>query len=171
AILLLLGMGMGMFAAPNATAVMNAVPPRQRGASSGMMATFQNTGMTLSMTLYFAILIIGLAQSLPPVLYQGLVQTGVPAAAAQQISNMPPTSALFAAFLGYNPMGTLIPQSVLSGLSDSARATLLGNQFFPLTIAPAVMSSLRVAFYISAALSGIAAVLSFMRGKRFVHGE
>ncbi len=170
-ILLVLGAGMGMFAAPNATAVMNAVPPKQRGASSGMMATFQNTGMTLSMTLYFAILIIGLAQSLPPVLYQGLVQTGVPAEAAQQISSLPPTSALFAAFLGYNPMGTLIPQSVLSGLSQAAKATLLGNQFFPNTIAPAVMSSLRVAFYISAALSGIAALLSFLRGKRYVHGE
>lgn len=170
-LLLILGAGMGMFAAPNTTAIMNSVPPNQRGVSSGMRATFQNTGMALSMTLYFAILIIGLAQSLPPVLSQGLVQAGVPAVAAQQIASMPPTSALFAAFLGYNPMGTLIPQSVLSGLSETARATLLGNQFFPNTIAPAVMDSLRIAFYISAALSAVAAVLSYQCGKRYVHGE
>jgi EmrB/QacA subfamily drug resistance transporter len=170
-ILLILGVGMGMFAAPNTTAIMNSVPSAQRGASSGMRATFQNTGMALSMTLYFAILILGMAQSLPPILYKGLVNAGVPAAAAQHISEMPPTSALFAAFLGYNPMAQLIPSNVLSGLSASAKAVLLGNQFFPNTIAPAVMSSLGIAFYISAGMSAVAAIASFLRGKRFVHEE
>lgn len=170
-ILIVLGCGMGMFAAPNTTAIMNSVPAAQRGASSGMRSTIQNTGMALSMTLYFAIIIIGLSSNLPPILYKGLVNAGVPAAAAQQIIGMPPTSALFATFLGYNPMSSIIDPQTLASLPDGVRATITGSEFFPETIAPAVMSSLRLAFYISAALSAIAAVASFLRGKRFVYGE
>ncbi|SMC87711.1 MFS transporter [Papillibacter cinnamivorans] len=170
-ILLVLGCGMGMFAAPNTTAIMNSVPASQRGATAGMRATFQNAGMALSMTLYFAILILGLSKSLPPILYSGLVDAGMPAAAAQKIASMPPTSALFATFLGYNPMGSMIDSNTLGSLSETAKATILGNQFFPQTIAPAVMSSLRLAFYISAVISAVAAVASFLRGKRYVNEE
>ncbi len=54
-----------MFAAPNTTAIMNSVPPEHRGASSGMRATFQNTANTLSITLIFTVVTIGLAASLP----------------------------------------------------------------------------------------------------------
>lgn len=170
-ILIVLGLGMGMFAAPNTTAIMNSVPAGQRGATAGMRSTIQNTGMALSMTLYFAILIVGLAHNLPPILSKGLMDAGLPAAAARQISEMPPTSALFAAFLGYNPMEQLIDPNTLASLSDATRTLLLGNQFFPNAIAPAVMSSLRLAFYISAGISAVAAVASFLRGKRYVHGE
>ncbi|QAT48837.1 MFS transporter [Caproiciproducens sp. NJN-50] len=170
-ILVLLGCGMGMFAAPNTTAIMNSVPPAQRGATSGMRATFQNTGMALSMTLYFAIIIVGLAHNLPPILYQGLVGAGVPQAIARQIASLPPTSALFAAFLGYNPMGSLVDPATLASLPNATKTLILGSDFFPNAIAPAVMSSLRLAFYISAALSAVAAVASFLRGKRFVYGE
>ncbi|MCL2884123.1 MAG: MFS transporter [Oscillospiraceae bacterium] len=170
-ILLMLGVGMGMFAAPNTSAIMNAVPPSQRGASSGMRSTFQNTGMALSMTLYFSILIIGLSASLPGVLGQNLLNAGVPNAVASQVANMPPTAALFAAFLGYNPMGALIPPDVMSSLSAATQTTLQGNTFFPQAIAPAVMSSLHIAFYISALLSAVAAVVSFLRGKKFVHED
>jgi hypothetical protein len=127
--------------------------------------------MALSMTLYFTIIILGLAHNLPPILYKGLVGSGVPAAAALQISGMPPTSALFAAFLGYNPMKQLISPSVMAALPVATKATLLGNKFFPNTIAPAVMSSLRLAFYISAGMSAVAAAASFLRGKRYVHEE
>ena len=170
-ILLVLGVGMGMFAAPNTSAIMNSVPAAHRGASSGMRSTFQNSGMALSMALYFTILIIGLSRNLPGVLGASLLNAGVPAATAQQVANMPPTGALFAAFLGYDPMGSLIPQSVMSALPAATQQTLLGNSFFPNAIAPAVMSSLHVAFYISAALSLIAAIASALRGKRFVHQE
>ena len=170
-ILFLLGCGMGMFAAPNTTAIMNSVPAEQRGVTSGMRSTLQNTGMALSMTLYFAILIVGLAHNLPPILSDGLIHAGVPADVAQRIASMPPTSALFAAFLGYNPMGSLIDTATLASLSSATKTAILGNQFFPTTIAPAVMSSLRLAFYISAALSLIAAIASSLRGKRYVHGQ
>jgi len=167
-ILLLLGFGMGMFAAPNTSAVMSSVPASQRGASSGMRSTFQNTGMALSMALYFTILIIGLSSKLPPVLSKSLLDAGVPAVTATQVSEMPPTAALFAAFLGYNPMGSLISPDLMSNLPSATKDTLLGNSFFPQAIAPAVMSSLHVAFYISAVMSIIAAVASALRGKRFI---
>ncbi|ADY55847.1 major facilitator superfamily MFS_1 [Syntrophobotulus glycolicus DSM 8271] len=165
-ILLLAGVGMGMFAAPNTTAIMNTVPPEHRGASSGMRATLQNTGSALSMTLYFSILIIGLAHHLPAAMYQGLINAGVPAAAAAQVANLPPTGALFAAFLGYNPMAQLLPAAVLNQLPQASQQLVLGKLFFPELIAPAVMSSLHIAFYISTALSLIAAVASFLRGKK-----
>ncbi|AVQ97456.1 MFS transporter [Ethanoligenens harbinense] len=170
-LLLVLGFGMGMFSAPNTTAIMNAVPANQRGASAGMRSTIQNTGIALSMTLYFTILLLGMVHQLPPVLEQGMAAQGVPAAAAARISQLPPTVALFSAFLGYNPMSNLVPASILSALPAASRATLLGTRFFPLTIAPAVMSSLRLAFYMSAAMSVVAAVASFLRGGRYVYGE
>ncbi len=170
-ILFILGCGMGMFSAPNTTAIMNSVPANQRGASSGMRSTLQNTGMAVSMTLYFTILIIGLLHNLPSILYSGLVNAGVSTTIAQQAANMPPTTALFSAFLGYNPISSLLGADQLAALSATTKTAILGNQFFPTTIAPAVMSSLRLAFYISAFLSLIAAIASFLRGKRYVHGE
>jgi len=170
-ILFILGCGMGMFSAPNTTAIMNSVPANQRGASSGMRSTLQNTGMAVSMTLYFTILILGLVHNLPPILYKGLVNAGVSATIAQKAAGLPPTTALFSAFLGYNPISSLLGAGTLSTLSASTRTTVLGTQFFPTTIAPAVMSSLRLAFYISAFLSLVAAIASFLRGKRYVHGE
>jgi len=165
-ILLMSGAGMGMFAAPNTTAIMNSVPAEHRGASSGMRATLQNTGSALSMTLYFSILIIGLTQHLPATMYQGLVNAGVPAAASLKVANLPPTGALFAAFLGYNPMAQLLPAAVLQQLPQASQQLILGKVFFPQLIAPAVMSSLRIAFYISAVLSVIAAIASYMRGEK-----
>ena len=133
-LLLLIGMGMGMFAAPNTTAIMNSVPPEHRGAASGMRATFQNTAQTLSITLVFSVIIIGLAANLPTALFAGLTQSGIPAAAARAVSNLPPTAAMFATFLGYNPLGTLLPGKVLSALPAAGRTALLGKSFFPTLI-------------------------------------
>ena len=85
---------------------------------------------------------------------------------ALQVANLPPTGALFAAFLGYNPMAQLLPAAVLQQLPLANQQLILGKVFFPELIAPAVMSSLHIAFYISVVLSLIAAVASFLRGKR-----
>ncbi len=170
-ILAILGIGMGMFAAPNTSAVMNAVPPDQRGASSGMRSTFQNTGTALSMTLYFTILIIGLSHHLPAALNSALLGVGVPADAAAQVANMPPTSALFAAFLGFNPMQSLMDPTVMSSLPQATQQILLGTSFFPQAISPAVMSALHITFWVSAALSLVAAVISWMRGGKYVYDE
>jgi MFS family permease len=167
-IILLIGMGMGMFAAPNTTAIMNSVPPENRGAASGMRATFQNTANTLSITLIFTVVTLGLAASLPSALFSGLAQAGIPVGAARAAANLPPTGALFAAFLGYNPLATLLPPQVIQGLSATTRATILGKEFFPNLISGSFKVGLQVAFMISAALSVLAALASFLRGKRYI---
>jgi Arabinose efflux permease len=167
----LIGMGMGMFAAPNTTAIMNSVPAEDRGVSSGMRATFQNTANTLSITFIFTIVTIGLASSLPTTMFQGLTKAGIPADAAHVVANLPPTSALFAAFLGYNPMGTILPAKLLNALPVAAKTELLGKTFFPSLLAGPFKSGLRIAFSISAVLMVIAALASLMRGKKYSHSE
>src|SRR5579875_2148777 len=49
AILFVMGLGNGLFAAPNTAAIMNSVPRQHRGAASGMRTTFQNTAQTASL--------------------------------------------------------------------------------------------------------------------------
>ncbi len=168
-IIFLIGMGMGMFAAPNTTAIMNAVPAEDRGVSSGMRATFQNTANTLSITVIFTMVTLGLAASLPSSLYNGLTQAGLPSAAAQAVANLPPTAALFAAFLCYNPMGTLLPAQLLHALPAAAQTQILGTTFFPSLLASPFEQGLRIAFSLSAILSILAALASLLRGKRYIH--
>ncbi len=170
AILLLMGAGQGMFAAPNTTSIMNSVPAESRGVASGMRGTFQNAGMMVSMALFFTVLTAGLASSLPGVMSSGLIANGLPGNLAHQIAGLPPISVLFAAFLGYNPMHQLIPSGVAAHLSAHAQSNLFGKTFFPHLIMPAFMDGLHAAFYISAVFSVVAAVASLMRGKRYIHG-
>jgi len=172
-----MGLGGGMFAAPNTASIMNAVPPEDRGAASGMRATLQNTGQTVSLAIFFTVIITGLSNGLPGALSSAL--TAPPAQVPQQalaaLTSIPPTSALFAAFLGYNPMQSIL--STLSsmfptiyGLIPSSTITYLtGQQFFPTAIAPAFMSALQDSFYIGAVLSLAAAVSSLLRGEKFIH--
>jgi MFS family permease len=169
--ILLIGMGMGMFAAPNTTAIMNSVPPEHRGASSGMRATFQNTANTLSITLIFTVVIMGLAASLPTTLFQGLTRAGIPAVDAGLVANIPPTAALFAAFLGYNPMATILPAQIVKALPSAAQAQLLGKTFFPSLLSGPFESGLRIAFSISTLLMIVAAMASLMRGEKYTHEQ
>lgn len=170
-ILFMLGLGQGMFSAPNTTSVMNSLPPEQRGVGSGMRATFQNAGSLASLGIFFSIVIAGLAATLPNTLSHGLTAAGVPGSAATQIAHLPPTSALFAAFLGYNPMAHLLPATVLHALPLANQASLLGESFFPNLISPPFMVGLHGAFYLSAAMCTVAACTSALRGKRYVHGQ
>ena len=57
----LVGLGMGLFAAPNRAAMMSSVPPDRRGVAAGIGTTLINSGVTLS--LGFAILVM--ANTLP----------------------------------------------------------------------------------------------------------
>jgi MFS family permease len=170
-LLLLVGMGMGSFAAPNTTAIMNSVPPEHRGVSSGMRSTFQNTANTLSITLIFTVVTVGLAARLPGTLYQGLTQAGIPAADAHTVANLPPTAAMFAAFLGYNPMATLLPARIVQALPAADQALILGKTYFPNLISGPFKAGLAIAFSISATLAVIAALVSLMRGKRVIYGQ
>ncbi len=173
ATLFLMGAGMGLFAAPNITAVMNSVAPQERGAASGMRTTLQNTGQTASMGIFFTIVLIGLSTRLGPSFATSLQTAGAPIL-IPVFNKIPATSALFSAFLGYNPMQVILsflPSTFSSLLSPSALATLYSKHWFPLALAPAFMSSLDDSFYIGAALFVAAALLSAFRGKRYIHGE
>ena len=165
------GVGSGLFAAPNTTAVMNSVPATQRGAASGMRATFMNSGMVLSIGIFFSLMIAGLASSLPHTLGSGLVAQGVPAADAARISHLPPVGTLFAAFLGYNPIRTLLGPHVLGALPASNAAYLTGKTFFPQLISKPFMHGLRIVFSAAALMSVIAAAASWLRGGKYVHDE
>ncbi|HUI90355.1 MAG TPA: MFS transporter [Anaerolineales bacterium] len=168
--ILVIGMGMGMFVSPNTTAIMNSVPAEHRGASSGMRATFQNTANTISITWIFTMVTLGLASHLPTALFQGLTQAGIPNNVAHQVANLPPTAALFAAFLGYNPIKAILPSAVLQQLPTASQALLLSKPFFPNLISRPFDFGLRIAFSISAVLGLISAVASLMRGKRVIYG-
>jgi EmrB/QacA subfamily drug resistance transporter len=168
-LLILFGVGMGTFAAPNTTAIMNSVPAEHRGAASGMRATFQNVASTLSITVIFSLVTLGLAANLPGALFSQLSGAGIPTAVALQVSHLPPIGALFAAFLGYNPMGTLLPPDVLAALPQASRALVLGKSFFPNLIAGPFMDGLRIAFALSVVLSVLAAIASLLRGPRFIY--
>ncbi len=141
AILLLMGLSMGAFAAPNRAAVMNSLPEQHRGAGGGMNNTFQNSAQVLSIGIFFTLMILGLSSTLPHTLAHGLETHGVPAATATQIGHLPPVSVLFAAFLGYNPIRALVGTHVLAHLSTANAAALTGRGFFPTLISPAHRSS------------------------------
>ena len=87
------------------------------------------------------------------------------------IAHLPPTSALFAAFLGYNPMSTLLPPHVLHALPFVSQANLLGHSFFPNLISPPFMIGLHGVFYLSAAMCFVAALASFLRGKHSTYEQ
>jgi MFS family permease len=166
AILLVInGIGMGLFAAPNTTAVMNAVPAEERGAASGMRATGMNAGAVLSIGVFFSLIILGLASTLPHTMQTQLVAQGVPGNVAHQVASAPPVGSLFAAFLGFNPMAKLIPPHVLAALPPANAATITGKSFFPHLISNPFMHGLRIAFTFSAIIYLLAAVASWMRGK------
>ena len=172
-LLLVLGFGSGLFAAPNTTSIMNSVPPETRGVASGMRATFQNSATVFSIGIFFSLVTAGLAAALPSAFFSGLTRYGVPAHVATQIAHLPPTSALFGAFLGYNPIGVLLPPTTLTqlGVSPANQATLLGKQFFPNLISNPFMDGLHAVFYLSAFLCVIGAVASLLRGRRYIHKE
>ena len=171
ALLLANGIGSGLFAAPNTAGIMNSVPARQRGAASGMRATFQNAGFVLSIGLFFSLMIAGLAARLPTTLYSGLTANGVPPATAERIANLPPVGSLFAAFLGYNPIRTLLGPAALAHLSPAQAANLTGTSFFPRLIAEPFRHGLAIVFLAALVMSVVAAGASWLRGGRYVHEE
>jgi MFS family permease len=168
AILLLNGIGMGLFASPNRAAIMNSLPPERRGVGAGMSATFQNSAMVLSIGIFFTLIILGLASSLPSALSHGLVAQGVPTADAARIAALPPVSIMFAALLGYNPVRTLLGP-VITKLPASHAAYLTGHTFFPSLISAPFQHGLDIAFDFAIAACLVAALASLLRGRRYVH--
>jgi MFS family permease len=167
-LLLLMGLAMGIFTAPNLAGVMNSLPPEQRGAGAGMYNTFQNSAQVLSIGLFFTLIILGLARTLPDALYHGLVAQGVPSAAAHQAAALPPVASLFAAFLGYNPIRTLIGPT-LAHMPAARVAFLTGRAFFPHLIAAPFASGLGEAFTFAVVACLIAAAASWLWGAKHHH--
>jgi MFS family permease len=167
-ILLLNGIGMGLFASPNRAAIMNSLPPERRGVGAGMSATFQNSAMVLSIGVFFTLIILGLASALPSALTHGLIAQGVPRAGALRVAALPPVSIMFAALLGYNPVQTLLGHAI-SKLPASHAAYLTGHTFFPSLISAPFQHGLDIAFDFAIAACLIAAVASLLRGGRYVH--
>jgi MFS family permease len=165
-LLLANGIGFGLFTAPNTTGVMNAAPARSRGAASGMRATFQNGGMVLSIGLFFALLIAGLAGSLPATMDRALVANGVSGPVAARVSHLPPVSSVFAAFLGSNPMETVLGPKVLDSLPPGRAAHLTSTAFFPGVISGPFKHGLVIAFAAALVMCLVAAWASWLRGGR-----
>jgi len=166
------GVGSGMFAAPNRTAIMNSVPADQRGAASGMTGTFQNAGNSLSIGIFFSLMIAGLANTLPAALRSGLTAHGVTSTVADQVAATPPVGSLFAAFLGYNPIESILgPTGVLSTLTDADSAALTGKTFFPELISEPFHAGLIIVFIAAAVMSLIGAIASIAAGGKYIHVE
>jgi MFS family permease len=164
------GIGSGLFASPNTSAIMSSVPARYRGAASGMRSTFQNSGMSLSIGIFFSLMIAGLAATLPKALTTGLRSHGVPAPVAAHIAGLPPVSTLFASFLGYNPIGSLLkPSGVLARLPRADARALTSKEYFPHLIAAPFHHGLVIVFGVAIAMSVAAAVISLLRGGQFYY--
>ena len=169
-LLLVNGLASGLFAAPNAMMIMNSVPADQRGAASGMRGTFMNSGSALSIGIFFSLMVAGLASSLPASLRSGLTAQGVSGAVADQVAGLPPVGSLFASFLGYNPIQTLLePSGTLDRLPDSNLAALTGKEFFPHLISQPFHDGLVVVFLAAAIMSLVGAAASWVSGDHYVH--
>ncbi|MFG1450567.1 MAG: MFS transporter [Thermoplasmataceae archaeon] len=166
-LLFIFGSGMGLFMAPNTSAVMSSVPPESRGSASGMLTTMRNVGTTASMGIFFTILILGLTSILPGTIFSGLTTAGLGSSLSKTISSqIPPTDAIFSALLGISPMKeivSLLPSSVSSGIPTSVISTITARTWFPGVFAPAFMSSLRIVFYSAFAITLTGAALSLFR--------
>lgn len=165
------GIGSGLFSSPNRTAIMNSVPANERGAASGMAGVALNAGSSLSIGIFFSLMIAGLSVALPSALTNGLTSHGVPANVAAQVGNTPPVGSLFAAFLGYNPIQSLLGPTGILTAPHVDGATLTGKEFFPQLISGPFHDGLVVVFIAAAVMSVIGAVASFLGGAKYVHGE
>ena len=169
----MMGVGSGMFGTPNTASIMNSVPAEDRGVASGMISTMRNTAGIASMAIFFTIVIVGITQRFPEAMASSLASIGA-VHLTPILSKIPPTAALFSAFLGYNPVEsilTTLPPSLTAIIPVSTLNTLTGITWFPSTLANAFLPSLGTSFYIGAIISAIAAILSALRGEKYIHKD
>jgi MFS family permease len=168
-VIILNGLGMGIFFSPNRASIMNSLPANQRGAGGGMAATFMNSAMVLSIGIFFSLMIVGLSGGLHHSLYEGLRAHGVSNAVAAKAANLPPVATLFAAFLGYNPIQTLLGPGI-HAVSAHQQHILLGHTFFPSVISGPFSSALSSAFTFGLVACFVAGLASLVpaRGQPFI---
>jgi MFS family permease len=172
-ILLLMGIGNGMFGSPNNASIMNSVKAEDRGVASGMMFTMFNTATPVSIAIFFTIIVIGLTQRFPEAMTSSLTSIGA-AQLAPLFSKLPPTAALFSALLGYNPVAGILPTlpaPLVALIPHSTINTLTSTTWFPSTLETAFIPSLKISFYVAALIAAIAAILSALRGEKYIHND
>lgn len=171
AAIFMMGLGQGMFSSPNTASIMNSVSPKDRGVASGMITTVIMTAFTASMAMFFTIVIVGITQNFPGAMTTSLASIGA-VQLAPVLSSIPPTGALFSAFLGFNPVSTILsalPTQFVSAIPQGTLTVLTGTTWFPQTLAEAFMPALKMSFYIGAVFCALAAILSGLRGANYVH--
>ncbi|MEJ1229755.1 MAG: hypothetical protein WDM88_02555 [Galbitalea sp.] len=136
-----------------------------------MNSTLQNSAQVLSIGIFFSLMIVGLSATLSTTLVQGLTAHGISQAVAARVGGLPPVSILFAAFLGYNPIQSLVGSSTLAHLSAANRDALTGHSFFSNLISAPFHAGLTEAFIFAAIICLIAAAASWSRGGRYVYSE
>ena len=170
-VILLNGIAFGLFASPNTAAIMNSVPSGYRGAASGVRSTFQSMGMPLSIGIFFTLMITSLSSTVPAAMYRGLTANGIANGLATSLSHLPAVGYLFAAFLGYNPLGTLLGPKVLAALPAGDAASVTGTAFFPSLIGTPFHDGVVAVSIFSIVAFLVAALASWLRGGRYVHDE
>lgn len=161
------GVGGGIFTAPNTAAIMSSVPAAQRGAASGVRATFFNAGSSLSIGIFFSLMVIGLASTLPAAMSAGLQHHGVAPGVAAEVATLPPVGSLFAAFLGYNPMAELLAPSGALAQPGVDAGVLTGTTFFPELITGPFHAGLVVVFGAAAVMMVVGAIASMFNPGRY----
>ena len=162
--------GMGLFFSPNQAAVMNSLPPDQRGAGAGMMNTFQNSATVLSMGLFFTIVTLGLADNLPSHLYKGLVNAGVsPAGRAPGRERAADREPVLRVPRLQPDQGAARPDRGAAAPEPHQLAYVTGRSFFPKLIEQPFASGLHLAFTFAAIATVVAIVASAFRGQRYLH--
>jgi hypothetical protein len=144
---------------------MGAVDPAQRGSAAGIRATGLNCGQTLAISLFFSLLTAGLATRLPHALSSGLAGAGVPATQAATVARLPPVAMLFATFLGYNPLQSLLG-SALHSMPAATAKTVTSTAFFPHVISGPFHDGLRLTFGVAAAMMLLATVACILTKPR-----
>jgi len=75
-LMVLVGIGGGMFVAPNIASIMSSVPVTERGVASGMSATLVTTGALLSLSVSFAVLATSINSTVLQAVFAGLPVPG-----------------------------------------------------------------------------------------------
>ncbi|MBD6955538.1 MAG: MFS transporter [Thermoplasmata archaeon] len=169
-IMFLNGVGGGLFASPNTTAIMNAVSSRDRASANGMRMTINNISSTISMAIFFSIAITIFSQDLPGAMAEKLSSLNAPPQLISMLSSIPASGILFGAFLGMNPLSGL-PPSIIASLPLSLKDALESNTFLPNVIGPSFMQGLTYSIYIALILTVLGAIFSALMGGRYVHEE
>jgi hypothetical protein len=121
----------------------------------------------LSIGVFFSLMIVGLTNTLPTALSNGLQGQGVSASVAHDVANLPPVGSLFAAFLGYNPIAELLEPSGALHQPGVNVDVLTGKTFFPDLITEPFHSGLVVVFGAAAIMMVLGGLASLFNPGRY----